>query len=77
VGTKTAGAVVAGSISPIDEKCTAYIAVLDGTIGGVRLEGVGVTPDVEIENKSLDQSGYERQLEVARETLMEMLKPSR
>lgn len=74
VGTKTAGAVLAGSISPIDEKCTAYIAVLDCTIGGVRLEGIGVTPDVEIDNKTHDQAGYEKQLSVARDTLMEMLK---
>lgn len=74
VGTKTAGAVLAGSISPIDDRCTAYIAVLDGTIGGVRLEGVGVSPDVEVDNQTHDQAGYEKQLSVARDTLLEMLK---
>jgi carboxyl-terminal processing protease len=74
VGTKTAGAVLAGSITPLDEKCTAYIAVLDGTIGGVRLEGVGVSPDIEIENKTNDQAGYNMQLATAREVLMNMLK---
>lgn len=74
VGTKTAGAVLAGSLTPLNEKCSAYIAVLDGTVGGVRLEGVGVEPDIEIGNKTNDPDGYQKQLSVARDTLLEMIR---
>lgn len=74
IGTKTAGAVLAGSLSPIDEKTTAYIAVLDGTIGGVRLEGIGVAPDIEIDNPSRTQAGYDKQVTLARDTLLELIK---
>lgn len=74
VGTNTAGAVLAGSLFKIDDKTSLYLAVLDGTVDGVRLEGVGVAPDVVIDNTSHDQSGYEKQLQVARETLLEQLK---
>jgi carboxyl-terminal processing protease len=74
VGMKTAGAVLAGSVTPIDDKCSVYIAVLDGTMGGERLEGVGVAPDIEIDNTTHDQAGYEKQLSVARDALIELMK---
>ncbi|MDZ4834882.1 MAG: S41 family peptidase [Candidatus Melainabacteria bacterium] len=74
VGTKTAGAVLAGSLFKVDDKASLYLAVLDGTLDGVRLEGVGVAPDVVIDNATRDQVGYDKQLSAARETLVEQLK---
>lgn len=74
VGTNTAGAVLAGSLFKLDDNSSLYLAVLDGTVDGVRLEGVGVAPDVVIYNATHDQAGYEKQLSVARETLLEQLK---
>lgn len=74
VGENTAGAVVAGRLWPLDKRCSLYLAVADGDIGGVRLEGVGVAPDVEILNTEKDQAGYDRQLEKAQQVLLEKLK---
>ncbi len=56
VGSKTPGAVVQGTLFPMRDGSVLYLAVgdvyLDGAAGtaqaGVRLEGVGVTPDVEV-----------------------------
>ncbi len=74
VGTTTAGAVLAGSLRPIDDRASVYIAVLDGTVDGVRLEGTGVAPDIEIENTSHDKAGYDQQLSAAQSALMELIK---
>ncbi len=74
VGTNTAGAVLAGSLFKVDDKASLYLAVLDGTVDGTRLEGVGVAPDVVIENASHDQVGYDKQFAVAKETLLELIK---
>lgn len=48
VGERTAGAVVAGRMYPLTERCALYLAVMDGTIGGNRLEGIGVEPDLKV-----------------------------
>ena len=49
VGTRTAGAVVAGSLSVMDDGSLLYLAVQDVLVDGDhRLEGVGVAPDVEV-----------------------------
>lgn len=73
VGENTAGAVVAGRLWPIDKRCSLYLAVADGDIGGVRLEGVGVAPDVEIINTDKTQTGYDKQLEKAQGVLVELI----
>lgn len=49
VGSKTAGAVVAGSPFLMQDGSLLYVAVTDVYLdNGVRLEGVGITPDVEV-----------------------------
>ncbi|MBZ0189492.1 MAG: hypothetical protein K8F91_24815, partial [Candidatus Obscuribacterales bacterium] len=77
VGTTTAGAVVAGRLFPINEKCSLYLAVLDGTVGGVRLEGNGVKPDLEvpliIQPIGKDRP-FDNQTEKAIEVLLEEIK---
>jgi carboxyl-terminal processing protease len=46
VGERTAGAVVAGKLFPIDSRTYLYLAVAAGSVGGVNLEGRGVDPDI-------------------------------
>jgi carboxyl-terminal processing protease len=49
VGSKTAGAVVAGSPFLMQDGSLLYVAVTDVYLdGGVRLEGAGIAPDVEV-----------------------------
>jgi len=49
VGTKTAGAVVGGNLRVMDDGSILYFAYADIQVDGdVRLEGVGVEPDVEV-----------------------------
>lgn len=48
VGTRTAGAVVAGRPILLSDGSLLYLAVRDLTLDGERLEGVGVSPDVEV-----------------------------
>ncbi|MBY0548883.1 MAG: PDZ domain-containing protein [Candidatus Obscuribacterales bacterium] len=63
VGEKTAGAVLAGRLFPIDDRCALYLAVLDGTVNGVRLEAVGVEPDIKCSYPA--DSAKDTQLEAA------------
>lgn len=46
IGTRTAGAVLAGRLFRMPEDCLLYLAVSDIRVDGQRLEGVGVTPDI-------------------------------
>jgi len=46
VGTRTAGAVLGGSLTLLPGPSVLYLAVRDVLVDGQRLEGVGVTPDV-------------------------------
>ena len=48
VGTKTAGAVVGGNLRVMDDGSILYLAYADIQVEGVRLEGVGVEPDIEV-----------------------------
>jgi len=48
VGERTAGAVLAGSLRILSDGSALYVAVGDAAIDGVRLEGAGVMPDVEV-----------------------------
>ncbi len=73
VGTRTAGAVLGGRLVPIDKRSSLYVAVFDGTVGGVRLEGNGVEPDVEVKNDTMSQDGYEKQLDKATEQMLKLL----
>ncbi|RKH23055.1 peptidase S41 [Corallococcus praedator] len=48
VGQHTAGAVMAGGPQKLSNGDLLYLAVMDGTVDGERLEGVGVPVDVEV-----------------------------
>ncbi len=48
IGTKTAGAVLAGAPSLLRDRSLLYLAVADIRVDGERLEGRGVAPDVEV-----------------------------
>jgi len=77
VGERTAGAVLGGRLFPISDRASLYLAVHDGEVAGVRLEGVGVSPDLEVSGESCQQSLRERQLNVARDLLVEEIKRAR
>ena len=48
VGTRTAGAVMAGQPFIMGDGSLLLLAVMDGTVDGTRLEGRGVAPTVEV-----------------------------
>lgn len=76
VGGTTAGAVLGGRLFPINERASLYLAIFDGTIGGVRIEGVGVSPDVEVLNDDHSQAGADKQFRTAMNELMKLLNPA-
>lgn len=76
VGGTTAGAVLGGRLFPINERASLYLAIFDGTIGGVRIEGVGVSPDVEVLNDDHSQAGADKQFRTAMDELMKLLNPA-
>lgn len=65
VGTRTAGAVLAGRARLLGDDSLLLVAVLDVTVDGVRLEGRGVTPDVEVPQALPYAAGRDPQLEAA------------
>jgi len=79
VGENTAGYVVAGRLTPIDNKCALYLAVIDISLKDkqlkrlMRLEGMGVAPDIVQINTTHDQLGYGTQLSTAIEALEKRL----
>ena len=50
-GEHTAGYVVAGQFNPLSKRVILYLGVSDIKLDGERLEGVGVYPDQEVEDK--------------------------
>jgi carboxyl-terminal processing protease len=74
VGDRTAGYVLAGRLFPIDDRTALYLAVSDGEVGGVRLEGIGVEPDVSIPNPGYTIEVATEQLEKAKALLSPLLK---
>lgn len=77
VGGTTAGAVLGGRLFPINDRASLYLAIFDGTIGGVRIEGVGVSPDVEVLNTDHSQAGADKQFRTALIVLGKMLNPEK
>jgi carboxyl-terminal processing protease len=65
VGTTTAGAVLAGRCFPLGDEAVLYLPVADVRVDGKRLEGVGVTPDVEVTDSLLYANGQDAQLAAA------------
>ena len=67
VGERTAGAVVGGRPYVLSEGSLLLIAVQDVQVDGVRLEGVGVEPDVPVKCELRYAAGRDPQLERALE----------
>jgi carboxyl-terminal processing protease len=71
VGERTAGAVMAGRPFALSNRALLYLAVQDGQVDGVRLEGRGVAVDVEVADALPWAAGRdpqrERALQVAAE----------
>lgn len=73
IGTRSAGAVVAGTIFPLSNGDLLYLATRDSKIDGVRIEGVGIEPDINVPMDIRYSQGHDRQLEMAVEHLTEVL----
>jgi carboxyl-terminal processing protease len=77
VGTRTAGAVLAGSLFQLPEGNVLYLAIADVRCDGERLEGIGVRPDVEVPFDVRYSNGRDPQLERAIELLAEEVAAAR
>lgn len=73
VGARTAGAVLGGRAFLMRNAGLLYLAVVDVTVDGRRLEGVGVTPDVPVARDLPYSQGRDPQLAAALRTLRERL----
>jgi carboxyl-terminal processing protease len=69
VGTRTAGAVLAGRAFLLRDSSLLLVAVLDVLVDGQRLEGVGVTPTIDLPFSLEYAQGKDPQLERAVELL--------
>lgn len=76
VGEKTAGAVSAGQLFPLDGRSALYLCVMQGDVGGDNLEGRGVDPDIAVPGSSAYLAG-DRQLSEAIARLKEKIAQSR
>ncbi|MBW4431516.1 MAG: S41 family peptidase [Pelatocladus maniniholoensis HA4357-MV3] len=76
IGTKTAGAVVAGRPFFMEDGSLLYVAVADVFVNGnQRLEGKGVTPDINVPLPLEYAQGADPQKERAIETVLGAIKP--
>ena len=73
VGSKTAGAVVAGSPFIMSDGSLLYLAVADVFVDGERLEGNGIIPDVKVPLPIPYAGGVDIQKEKAIETVLQEL----
>lgn len=77
VGTKTAGAVLGARPFLLQDGSLLYLAVVDVFINGERLEGKGVTPDIEVPFRLEYAQGTDPQKDRATEVLVEALKTAK
>ena len=73
VGSQTAGAVVAGRIFLLSSGDVLYLAVRDIRVDGVRLERLGVAPDVVVDRSTDSSTNEDSQLQKAIEEVMKAL----
>ncbi|HEY9750513.1 MAG TPA: S41 family peptidase [Allocoleopsis sp.] len=76
IGSKTPGAVVGGRPFLMQDGSLLYLAVVDVFVDGERLEGRGVTPDIEVPFQLAYAQGADPQKQKAIEVLLQSL-PSR
>jgi carboxyl-terminal processing protease len=74
LGSRTAGAVVAGRAFSVGERGLLYLAVADVRVDGERLEGRGVAPDIEVPAPVPYAAGRDPVLERALEVLAEQVR---
>src|SRR5215471_1627622 len=74
IGTRTAGAVLAASVFLMGNGDLLLLAVADVTVDGQHLEGVGVTPTIEVPFDPAYAAGRDPQLERAVQVLSDMIK---
>jgi carboxyl-terminal processing protease len=74
IGTKTAGAVVAGRPYIMQDGTLLYVAVANVFTNGTRLEGKGVTPDITVTNNLEYAQGADPQKDKAIEVVLRDLK---
>lgn len=77
IGERTAGAVLAAGGEPIGERGFLYLARADVRIDGVRLEGVGVEPDIVVPFSLPYAQGNDPQLERALEVAAKLAEERR
>lgn len=75
VGSKTAGAVLAGRAFVMKDGSLLYLAVADVKVDGQRLEGEGVTPDVEVPRTIEYAQGSDPQKERAIQVVTTAVRP--
>lgn len=74
VGTRTQGAVLAAQAALLSDDSLLLIPVLDVSVDGDRLEGVGVAPDVEVSRPLAYSQGADPQLDRALEVAAEAVR---
>ena len=74
IGTKTAGAVLGGRPFLLKDGSLLYLAVADVFVNGERLEGKGVSPDIEVPFQLEYAQGADPQKQRAVEVLLQSLK---
>ncbi len=65
VGETTAGAVLGGRLNVLRDGSLLYVATADVAVDGVRLEGVGVAPDIAVPFDPAFAAGHDPQLDAA------------
>lgn len=76
IGEPTTGATLGASLYPLSNGDLLYLAVRRSAIDGVNLEGVGVTPDIQIPLDIRYWQGKDAQFESAVDHLVERLSGS-
>ena len=76
IGERTAGAVSGGQLFPLSNGDLLYLAVRASLVDGVKLEGVGVSPDIEVPQDIRYCEGRDVQIDRAVEFLLHELQPS-
>lgn len=73
IGERTAGATLGGKVFVLSNKAMLFLAVQDTRIDGVRLEGVGVAPDITVSMDIRYCQGQDVQIEAALAHLLSKL----
>ena len=70
IGERTAGHVLGGRLFPLSNGDALFLAVQSALVDGVNLEGIGVSPDIEVPFDVRYCAGHDAQLEKALEHLV-------